>query len=425
MPWVERGSLQPFEASSYIRPFALLVLPNVLVVSALFFSAGALRRGFMAILLLGVGLVALWGTGVSLARDGSVWGTLVDPFGNAALEWTTREWTTAERTTRAIDAGQWLARESRTLAPRRDRSHSRGCAMPFASRSSFPPDTRATAARQPRVRPGVAGAATPRRRAQGAAPRLAGAARRGAMDLSLDAARARLRHARAPRCGQRAGQCLARGRGHSHRGRRTRRRAAALPRLSHSGGHHLRRRTGLARTRRSHRRDARRAAGANCHARGRQGDRRAARGARPGPSAARRRPGRRLWARRRRHVGRTGRRLDRRAGLPRARPAHPALPPRARRGAAQGRRARPADQRMGTGRRARPLGRLCRRGSATPRYPPYTWNASTGFGGAGPALALWTAYWSAIAIAFAILAALVWRRGPSSSRLPVFSSSST
>ncbi len=109
MPWVDRGALEPFRASAYLRPLLLLVLPNVLVVSALFFSAGALRRGFMAILLLGVGLVALWSTGVALARDGVAWGTLVDPFGNAALEWSTRDWTAAERGTRAIAAGGWLA----------------------------------------------------------------------------------------------------------------------------------------------------------------------------------------------------------------------------------------------------------------------------------------------------------------------------
>jgi hypothetical protein len=95
--------------SAYVRPFVLLVVPNVLVVSALVFSAGALRRGFMAILLLGVLLVARWGTGVALARDGSVWGTLLDPFDNAALEWVTRDWTFAERGARAIPASGWLA----------------------------------------------------------------------------------------------------------------------------------------------------------------------------------------------------------------------------------------------------------------------------------------------------------------------------
>lgn len=108
MPWVERGALLPLDFSPYVRPLSLLVLPNVVVVSALFFTAGALRRSFMAILLLGVGLVALWSTGVSLVRDGALWGAMIDPFGNAALDAVTRSWGDGERSTRAIPIGGWL-----------------------------------------------------------------------------------------------------------------------------------------------------------------------------------------------------------------------------------------------------------------------------------------------------------------------------
>lgn len=108
MPWVDATTLLPFSTSAYLRPLALLVLPNVVVVSALFFTAGALRRSFMTILLLGVGLVALWSTGVALARDGHALGVLLDPFGNAALEHTTRSWSEGERSTSAIPLGGWL-----------------------------------------------------------------------------------------------------------------------------------------------------------------------------------------------------------------------------------------------------------------------------------------------------------------------------
>lgn len=92
MPWVTPGSLQPFVLSSYVRPLLMLVVPNVLVVSALFFAAGAMGRSFMTILLLGIALVACWTTGVALVRDGTEVGALLDPFGNAALEWATRAW---------------------------------------------------------------------------------------------------------------------------------------------------------------------------------------------------------------------------------------------------------------------------------------------------------------------------------------------
>lgn len=108
MPWVAPGSLQPFAVSSYLRPLALLVLPNVLVVSALFFAAGALGRSFMTILLLGVALVACWTTGVALVRDGATVGALLDPFGNAALEWATRDWDAHARATTPIPLGAML-----------------------------------------------------------------------------------------------------------------------------------------------------------------------------------------------------------------------------------------------------------------------------------------------------------------------------
>jgi len=108
MPWVDGTSLLPFDARAYTRPLLLLVVPNVLLVSALFFTAGALGRSFMTILLLGVGLVALWSSGVALARDGTAAGALLDPFGNAALEWATRDWSSADRAVRLMPWDGWI-----------------------------------------------------------------------------------------------------------------------------------------------------------------------------------------------------------------------------------------------------------------------------------------------------------------------------
>jgi hypothetical protein len=42
--------------------------------------------------------------------------------------------------------------------------------------------------------------------------------------------------------------------------------------------------------------------------------------------------------------------------------------------------------------------------------PSYTWSAGVGFGGTGPTLAAWTAYWTLVALTFALLAAHCWRR---------------
>lgn len=66
-------------------PLGTLVLPNVVLVAAAFFAAGALSGGFTVIFFVGLGFIGLWQTGLNLASRGEVLGALVDPFGNAAL----------------------------------------------------------------------------------------------------------------------------------------------------------------------------------------------------------------------------------------------------------------------------------------------------------------------------------------------------
>lgn len=68
-----------------VLPLGTLVLPNVVLVAAAFFAAGALSGGFSVILLVGLGFIGLWQTGLNLANRGDTLGALVDPFGNAAL----------------------------------------------------------------------------------------------------------------------------------------------------------------------------------------------------------------------------------------------------------------------------------------------------------------------------------------------------
>ncbi len=89
-------------------PLLLLVAPTVVAVTALFFTVGALSGGFAAILLLGLGLVACWQTGLHLVHDGRAVGALLDPFGNAALTWATRTWDAAARSARPMPVDGWL-----------------------------------------------------------------------------------------------------------------------------------------------------------------------------------------------------------------------------------------------------------------------------------------------------------------------------
>jgi hypothetical protein len=101
MPWAPDGA---FPAGRALWPWAVLVLPNALLVSALFFAAGALVGTLVPILLLGVVLVGLWQAGVALAQDPATawWGALLDPFGNGALTAVTGGWDAARRGAAAV-----------------------------------------------------------------------------------------------------------------------------------------------------------------------------------------------------------------------------------------------------------------------------------------------------------------------------------
>jgi hypothetical protein len=109
------GSLASGQPATFVAtlralavPVCALLLPNVLVVATLFFAVGALRRGFMSILLLGIALIAAWQTGLSLVSGGASWGAFVDPFGNAALNAATAGWSEAERTRASIPLTPFL-----------------------------------------------------------------------------------------------------------------------------------------------------------------------------------------------------------------------------------------------------------------------------------------------------------------------------
>ena len=109
MPWIEPERLGPFQPMAYLYAMAVLVLPNLLLMSAFFFGLATLTRSMMGTY---VGLVAFF-VGYSLAGaflsdlDNERLAALVDPFGAGAFGLATRYWTTIERNTRVVglDAG--------------------------------------------------------------------------------------------------------------------------------------------------------------------------------------------------------------------------------------------------------------------------------------------------------------------------------
>lgn len=104
MPWVDRDTVQAFHLASYARPFFLIVVPDVVFLSALFFAVGALTRNLIAVYTQGIALIAAFAVSQSIlaSLDRQALAALVDPFGETPLGLVTRYWTIAERNTRQI-----------------------------------------------------------------------------------------------------------------------------------------------------------------------------------------------------------------------------------------------------------------------------------------------------------------------------------
>ena len=95
----------PFRPGAHAGAFMLLLLPNAFVATAMMFSLAALARRAIAGYLGGVLLLGAcafgWGY---LARASGHWqlGTLMDPFGAAALDEMSMVWTASEKSSRTI-----------------------------------------------------------------------------------------------------------------------------------------------------------------------------------------------------------------------------------------------------------------------------------------------------------------------------------
>ncbi|MEJ2205603.1 MAG: ABC transporter permease subunit [Gemmatimonadota bacterium] len=104
MPWLEPERVGPFQLIPYVYAMGVLVLPNVLLMSAIFFGVATLTRSMVATY---AGLVAFFvgyavaGTLLSDVENEAA-AALVDPFGMAAFQISTQYWTTAERNARIL-----------------------------------------------------------------------------------------------------------------------------------------------------------------------------------------------------------------------------------------------------------------------------------------------------------------------------------
>ena len=110
MPWLDPARVLPVDLAAYIAPFFVLVVPAVLVISAIFFAVGALTRSSFAIHTQGIVLLVAWSIAQTLVgrlNDQTVI-ALLDPLGVTTFEVVTRYWTVAEKNTRSVELGGLL-----------------------------------------------------------------------------------------------------------------------------------------------------------------------------------------------------------------------------------------------------------------------------------------------------------------------------
>ena len=126
MPYMARGKFGPVQPAAYVQAYALMLLPNLVLIGACMFAAAALARHALATYLGGVALLVL-ATVAGDLTDGlsnTTLAALADPFGGAAIRAVTRFWTPAERDARLLgwpelvlwNRALWLAVAAAALA---------------------------------------------------------------------------------------------------------------------------------------------------------------------------------------------------------------------------------------------------------------------------------------------------------------------
>jgi ABC-2 type transport system permease protein len=104
MPWIDPERLGPFSFAPYLYSLVFLVLPNLLLFGAIFFSVAALTRSLMATYASVVGFFVAFGISGSLLADieNEAVSALLDPFGLNAFSIATRYWTVFDKNTKLL-----------------------------------------------------------------------------------------------------------------------------------------------------------------------------------------------------------------------------------------------------------------------------------------------------------------------------------
>ena len=103
-PWMPPSRVGPQRLTAYAMPYLVVLIPNMLMMAAVFFSLAALTRRMLPVYVGGV--VALLGYFIGINLSGDVehrtLASLADPFGVMAVDSVTKYWSIAEKNTRLV-----------------------------------------------------------------------------------------------------------------------------------------------------------------------------------------------------------------------------------------------------------------------------------------------------------------------------------
>ena len=104
LPGMDVDRLGPNVPAAYLSPYALILLPNALLIGAMFFTTAALAKKMLPVYVGSVLMLIGYLISLQLLRDidNKTIAAMIDPFGSSAMARLTEYWTVAERNTRLI-----------------------------------------------------------------------------------------------------------------------------------------------------------------------------------------------------------------------------------------------------------------------------------------------------------------------------------
>jgi ABC-2 type transport system permease protein len=104
MPWLDPARVGPQSAYAYLQPYFTMVIPNLVFISAIFFSLAALGKKMLPVYAGSVLLLIGYFVADQLSADltSTTLAAMIDPFGGNAVSRLTRYWTPFQRNTQII-----------------------------------------------------------------------------------------------------------------------------------------------------------------------------------------------------------------------------------------------------------------------------------------------------------------------------------